>query len=790
LPQHFTTVFAELPLDEMVMQIHRCRHEFSISAGRPAPASCSTPTAAVCHSTLTMTFARHLVLPLLVVLMTVLSTVDATHNTSFHGIPGTTNTISGYDTELGSNPICWLGRSASPDEDVGTDARQDVFDSSTSSSPELTSFPNVLMKDYVLAGDVELKLECPEGVAMEANLPEEFLQEGFRPRTNTWFNYTVTGTIRLDTNEIEGYHIISDDGPKIAVQIILCELGLSGFCSPFVHEQAAFRLNRDNITEVRQPGDRHGGTHVHSPYVFVPVDPEASQFEFEATIPTRVNLPGEFYAIGTVQFYTGDFNNKVNYRYDMANAVQQRVVTYQAEPEILGIRVWVERVVWIGCGLTCGLLLYVGIWTVGSLKHNVMRLSQGSLLALMAFLSVVGCGSAVMFAPTSDFFCRWNQPLSMIPRTMIVAIIAARLLRIHSGVSPLLLEHYQKASVCTTLRNRCCFMDNERWQGTFIVTLLTIPQLVIQCVELFVAPREAVVWFNQDESVGRMECSASPSSSGENESLPADWEVTIASSGFFYLLFLALALLVTSYILRNLPSLLSEARSIFVVLFHNVCASAIGMIIVAVTRDPTSSPEVQFLVRVAVTLFWYLNTCYRLVWPKLSMIRRGDTILVNKLIHPQVLDKSDKTHIEPPSEPQVGHRRIRGPSMSLNQKTSLRFAQLGEDTDDCSVVLGDDSGAGGGMQSTSDRITPFWPSTDRRILVRDDQTPNRGLLLKMVELQELLYKINTNVTSGLAVDREEWQALRNMSYNMGEVFRDRVEFEWEDLTEHTAITRT
>jgi hypothetical protein len=80
------------------------------------------------------------------------------------GIPGTTQTLSGYDTELGEDPICWLSiASATPEEGI--------------------AFPNgVLVEDFALADKVQLLPSCPNGTWLEADSPPEFQQEGFRPR--------------------------------------------------------------------------------------------------------------------------------------------------------------------------------------------------------------------------------------------------------------------------------------------------------------------------------------------------------------------------------------------------------------------------------------------------------------------------------------------------------------------------------------------------------------------------------------------------------------------------------
>jgi hypothetical protein len=68
-----------------------------------------------------------------------------------------------------------------------------------------------------------------------------------------------------------GNAFVSDEGPVIAVQIILCKL--DSFCSPYIHEEANARLRAQDHLH-RERGDSHGGTHTHSGYNFFKVPPE------------------------------------------------------------------------------------------------------------------------------------------------------------------------------------------------------------------------------------------------------------------------------------------------------------------------------------------------------------------------------------------------------------------------------------------------------------------------------------------------------------------------------------
>jgi hypothetical protein len=149
-------------------------------------------------------------------------------NNELLGIPGTTQTMYGYDTALGNESICWFGLAAPP---------EDLQNRTSEAVDELikTVFPNPLVENFTLVGKTEIMKTCPEGNAVSVEKPVESLQ-GERLRTLRYYNYPLEVNVNLDT--LDGDGILSDNGlSTIALQIVVCSLGKSGFCSPFVHEQ-------------------------------------------------------------------------------------------------------------------------------------------------------------------------------------------------------------------------------------------------------------------------------------------------------------------------------------------------------------------------------------------------------------------------------------------------------------------------------------------------------------------------------------------------------------------------
>jgi hypothetical protein len=148
---------------------------------------------------------------------------------AYNGVPGTTSTVSGYDTELGTDPVCWSGRSTA------------LLEKNNETDTVVTPFPNPVVEDFELLGETKLLLECPTGIQFKGFAPAEFgtapqYNDGIRPRTKQWYNYSLEFTI--DQLGLQGNSLISDDDPTVvAVQVRalsgdrLSLLPLDGFTS-------------------------------------------------------------------------------------------------------------------------------------------------------------------------------------------------------------------------------------------------------------------------------------------------------------------------------------------------------------------------------------------------------------------------------------------------------------------------------------------------------------------------------------------------------------------------------
>lgn len=335
-----------------------------------------------------------------------------------YGLPGTTQTISGYDTELGTDAMCWRSQG------------------SLIASKDSIDFPNPLIKDFRLNGRIKLLDSCPVGNSVIASSPD--LIVGERLRTEQWRNYTVS--IKLNTTSLTDDGAIvdrfftSDRGPTIAVQIMACRIEVSGFCSPFKHEESNARLSALNITKKINQGDSHGGSHVHSGYRLIELPPEDGPiYSVEIEIPMIINSPGLYFPIAAVQLFFKDYFS-IETRYDIANAMppNQRLLHYQAPAVILTVPRMVRMFAYLaisGVGSVIGFLLFQ---CIKYREHQILQLTQGHFIVAFLAASLVVTLSSFLLEPRNDIYCRYGAPVVLIFAQLLYAVTFCRLWRINA----------------------------------------------------------------------------------------------------------------------------------------------------------------------------------------------------------------------------------------------------------------------------------------------------------------------------------------------------------------------
>jgi hypothetical protein len=725
------------------------------------------------------------------------------------GIPGTTQTISGYDTELGEDPICWRSNASTVDGEI-----EDI------------PFPNPLVKNFKLLGEVALLRECPGLNYITGKAPPEF-QRGERLRTGEIYEYSVS--ITLEIRSLGGNIFVSDEGPLIGVQILLCKLG-AGFCSPFIHEEANARLATQGILTPPSKGDSHGGTHTHSGYNFFKVAPEDGPiYKLDVTIPMLVNTAGEYFAVASVQMYVGDgLEEPATERYDMANAflLNQRLITYQEPADIMEVPDGVLIVSYVAIGVVALVILFLLVETIKNRNHQVLRLTQGYFLIVFLISALVMVVSSFLFAPKNDHYCNASFPIVLISAQLLYAITIGRLWRINAVISPLLMHslrqktgwtsrmmEYLKTVTSRNTNSRRRRPKNLRkqishWQLGLVVALFTLPQVIIQVLSFTLQPQLRTIDYNEDESQGRATCDSG-----------FDMKSSLRDYGFWVFILLIVLLLFMAQATSQLPSLFNETKVIYESALFSIVLLVLGMGIIVVTDDPTTSPSVTYLVAVVWTLSIALNTSLRIMLPKLRMVWRNEKVVVSKLVS----DHAKSVREEDMRFSSIG--TVSGLSSTYSQ-SSVRVSgmysnsvelpdvvvsecddtqnheQPGASNEDTEKMNSSPGGSAdfvqpptpqfpppetpksgnndGDSKRRAHALTPRKRTPSSRILVQCDEPPSRRLLLKMVDLQQQLSEINSRIMSGLAVSEEEWNTVRTMSSKLGSTFKDDVDFAWDN----------
>jgi 7 transmembrane sweet-taste receptor of 3 GCPR len=830
-------------------------------------------------------YALSLRLLLVAVLLAILPSSIRSDST---GIPGTTQTLNGYDTEMGEDAMCWSSL-ASPTQQGGI------------------PFPNgVLVANFSLADQVDLLRSCPNGTHLHGQSPPEFADPTFRPRTGEWYNYTVYG--RLDLTALNGVYVASDTGSKISVSVVACDSVLAGFCSPFVHDQANLRVGQE-MAQLRAeaeaqaaaqgqtmapepptpakkiPGKSHGGTHVHSPAILVEIPPEANvAYEFSIDVPMIVLEPSHFFVIVTLQFFTGDSPVTPKYRYDVSNALSasERYVSYQDPAMILEVTREVRLFAFVCVGITSVVLLGLIFQTFRHYNHQVMRLSQGPFLLLFLLAALCATVSSILLEPKNSLWCNLSKPLIVIPLQLLYAITLGRLWRIHAVVSPLLrnrLEHrnndtrdhnwlqrvWHKAKTSVQPRQKkAAVLRREVSASTmaWLVLACTAPQVVLLALSWVLQPQDKDIEYNDDQSIGRSICMSDATASR-----------SLVRYSMYVLLLLVMTLLGMAHVSRKLPSLLNESAVIYETTLVSVLMMIVSMGIQSITDNPTTSPDVAYIINIVLVLSITLNATLRIMIPKLHLIWTGQQVLVSQLVsdHKQRLRQSEDFKggssqmynvsgliMGPSSASQLHHDdededllagasgNLRGSSRHLTVSSTISDHATPPSPSSTTKHDDDDGDKGdleeGGLkqQDTSNSVSSqeVWlnavekdgsqrldddnemmmiiqqehqtlpalsqapPKTSsrvcfadgemkkvtskgaaaaaakRKVIIRQGQAPSKQLVIRMVDLHHELDRVNNRVMSGMNVEPDDWNLVRELTTRLEGMFAN-VEFEWE-----------
>lgn len=299
---------------------------------------------------------------------------------------------------------------------------------------------NPLVDDYQLEQQVHTLPECPIGNRVVAEMPLEY-RDGESLRIRASYNFTVS--LQLNTTSlvetigggIADTSFVSKQGPRVAVQIIACDMMTLGFCSPYNHDEAIARKAAQGITEPPvAPGDTHGGTHVHSEFLFLDLPTAVGPiYNVTMQLPMVVNTAGVYYPIAALQLFFRDYFG-IYTRYDIANAmpIHHRLVRYQEQPTILRVSPTIRRLVFALVSLVSAVIIFLLYHTIKHLEHQVMLLTQGSFLAMFLLAALGATAATFLLEPRNDVYCRTGLPLVLVTTQLLHAITLGRLWRVNA----------------------------------------------------------------------------------------------------------------------------------------------------------------------------------------------------------------------------------------------------------------------------------------------------------------------------------------------------------------------
>lgn len=287
------------------------------------------------------------------------------------------------------------------------------------------------------------------------------------------------------------------------------------------------------------------------------------------------------------------------------------------------------------------------------------------------------------------------------------------------------------------------------------IILYTTPQVFIQVGLFLIDPIRYTVNTNEDDSVGSPQCS-----SGRK-----GW-LTVDSLGYLCFASLMLILLVTAHQTRSLPSLFNETRVIFDSTLATLVIVLLGAGIMAVSNGPTTSPAVSYLLGITLTLSSTLNTSLRIMLPKLRMIWRGEAILVSKLVsdHKEAVLKDDMLYKHSRRGSLTEHA-VDGTTCGNGEQSMF--------------LHGSTSSTAGGLEFEDILGGSSSVSSIPHIVIHETETPAKSLVLKLIDFQGKVARLNDKIMCGAAVPREEWMSLRKTSHHLSSTFRRKVCFAWE-----------
>ena len=354
---------------------------------------------------------------------------------------------------------------------------------------------------------------------------------------------------------------------------------------------------------------------LESPIVLIPVLENQTLVHIDLDVPVDLHVPGVFLPLATLQLFLSNatihghlpgLDEVAAFKVDIANALHQRSLIYQAPAEIRKV----TRLAAIASYILVFSCTVFGMWLLYMVyryrEEKIMVLSQGKFLAVFQAAGILATTCCVLFEPKTDKFCYLSGPLVVLPMHFMLAILFGRLRRIITVMSPIMelgnasvsslpnaesdgLKGFRRHLSAGVKKRKNLRQEFSAWRSWRVIFLFTIPQIILQIVQEAVYPPHLTLVLNVDGSIGRYQC-------GDNIS---QW----IQFGELLCVYLGLiALVVESQRSKNLPALFNEAASISQASVGTIFIATAGLMIVVFSRDPTSSPDVRYIMLVRLHL--------------------------------------------------------------------------------------------------------------------------------------------------------------------------------------------
>jgi hypothetical protein len=573
------------------------------------------------------------------------------------GVPGFISvTKEGFDSG-GTEPVCWLASALSLDqsaeilpENERDASQQQYFLHPNTRTPLLSEE----LRDLPIS-DIDIQTACPSSTSLQLTIDDDVNERNERaPRgwKVLWDRpFVVKIHVKVDWSEWPGNS--RPMGDDINIIVTLCEvLGVRADCSPFVDQSTFLKIQGQTADDAMDESNDTLGPFFESAALSIPS--EGTIFEGTTELQLQGIPEGTYSIISSVLFVRTNQTINDTARDDElalpapiyisvatnipANTRDQLVTFFQVE-DAHGVSKASRTAVYCLSGAGAALIAWLLCQTLLHRNAQVFELTQGKFLIAMLVAALIATVSCFTFEPRNGVYCKLPGPLIILPLHILFSILLGRLWRIRAVISPLLLltlekkEHWtnhfvQVVSRVTSLDlTALCLKEGPKdvrravtdAQLTRVIGIFVLPQLVWQIL-IFSVQESNVRVFELDDGSGYLGCSSDFFNS---------W---MQSVGLLLLTIVFVLLVVVAHGCKDFPSLFNETQVFLDVSVLNFVVLSLSAIVASATRNLPISPNVEYLVCSLAVVVVTVNTCVKIILPKLIFAWSGNPIFVTTLL--------------------------------------------------------------------------------------------------------------------------------------------------------------